>query len=206
MDLATKHSAIRSSLAHHVREHGDLPPPAGLDIAQLHIEHLALLGAEEGGGAHRGAQLWGHHDPALPSRLHSLDAQLKPCMHRVAPVSLVEIPHTLGTVTLRRATAATPDATGQPATNCPSQGILLRSCFSESNAAPDRASHQSAMDQANRQLPGMAGGCGTWYQAIDAEPCGCWAPLLVGAVYAVAILIVCGVVKGHLLPILRVRP
>ena len=46
----------------------------------------------------------------------------------------------------------------------------------------------------------------TWYQAIDAKPCGCWTPLLVGAVYPVAVLIVCCVVKGHLLPILGVRP
>ena len=47
---------------------------------------------------------------------------------------------------------------------------------------------------------------GTWYQAIDAKPCGRWTPLLVGAVYSVAVLIVCCVVKGNLLPIFGVRP
>ena len=47
---------------------------------------------------------------------------------------------------------------------------------------------------------------GTWYQAVDSEPRGCWAPLLVGAIYPVAILIVCCVVKGDLLPVLGVRP
>ena len=46
----------------------------------------------------------------------------------------------------------------------------------------------------------------TWNQAIDAQPGHGWTALLVGAVYAVPILIVCCVVKGDLLPILRPRP
>ena len=46
----------------------------------------------------------------------------------------------------------------------------------------------------------------TWNQAIDAQPGHGWAALLVGAVYAVSILIVCCVVKGDLLPVLWPRP
>ena len=46
----------------------------------------------------------------------------------------------------------------------------------------------------------------TWNQAIDAQPGHGWAALLVGAVYAVPILIVCCVVKGDLLPVLWPRP
>ena len=46
----------------------------------------------------------------------------------------------------------------------------------------------------------------TWDQSIDAKPGGCWAALLVGAVYAVPVLIVRCVVKGDLLPVLWLRP
>lgn len=53
--------------------------PARLDRPQLHVEHLVLLGGEEGGGAHGGAQLGGHHDAPLAAGLHALNAQLKAC-------------------------------------------------------------------------------------------------------------------------------
>ena len=46
----------------------------------------------------------------------------------------------------------------------------------------------------------------TWNQAIDAQPGHGWAALLVGAVDAVPVLIVCCVVKGDLLPILWQGP
>lgn len=71
-----RHSLL---LTNNIREHGELAPPAGFHVAQLHIKDFALLGAEECGGTHGGPQLWGHHYPALPAHLHSFDAQLKAC-------------------------------------------------------------------------------------------------------------------------------
>lgn len=45
--------------------------------------HLALLGAEESGGAHGWPKLGRDHHPALAAGPHALDPQLEACGYRV---------------------------------------------------------------------------------------------------------------------------